>query len=148
MSRQRGAETVERLKAWIAKRDSVKDYEEYRSGHQVLRSALIAEGVVKRSQLSVNGNPVARELLAEAEARWFGKHEESAASHSAARERSEAKSKKSSGEVARLQRCLAVAKAELNELRKENEKLCAKLGILKSREDSILTAFGGLKTWD
>lgn len=62
--------------AWIAERDRLNDHAEYRNGYQVSRKNLIDEGVLNRSQLSVNGNPVLRELLAVAEKRWYGEQVE------------------------------------------------------------------------
>ena len=119
--------------AWIAERDRLNDHAEYRNGYQVSRKNLIDEGVLNRSQLSVNGNPVLRE----------------------ARKASEASSKLKSAEVSRLQRGLAQAQAELAQikaematLKAENERLRSELGIQKVREEAIVATYGGLDAWD
>ncbi len=75
MSRQKAEETIASLKAWIAERERLSDYAKYRNGHQVNRASLITAGILKRSQLSVNGNPRLKELLTDAEKRWYGEVE-------------------------------------------------------------------------
>ncbi|RRC45728.1 hypothetical protein [Escherichia coli] len=141
--------------AWIAERDRLNDHAEYRNGYQVSRKNLIDEGVLNRSQLSVNGNPVLRELLAVAEKRWYGEQVETLESHREARKASEASSKLKSAEVSRLQRGLAQAQAELAQikaematLKAENERLRSELGIQKVREEAVVATYGGLDAWD
>lgn len=63
------------MKAWIAERERLNDYAEYRNGHQMNRASLIAADVLKRSQLSINGNPRLRKILIDAEKHWYGEAE-------------------------------------------------------------------------
>ena len=58
--------------SWIAERNELNDFGEYRNGDKVNRANIIDEGVLKRFQLSVNGNVKLRELLVEAEGCWYG----------------------------------------------------------------------------
>ncbi|HBC3401584.1 TPA: hypothetical protein KDX79_003442 [Vibrio parahaemolyticus] len=155
MSQLKAQETINRLISWIAERDELNDFGEYRNGDKVNRANLIDEGVLKRSQLSVNGNPKLRELLVEAERRWYGESNESIASHNDARERAERRSNQNSAEVSRLRKELAEVKAELSplkselaSLRSENQELRQELGIQKSREAAVVRNYGELSGWD
>lgn len=156
MSQIKAEETVRKLKSWIAERDRLNDFGEYGNGQKVNRADLIDEHVLKRSQLSANGNPVLRQLLSEAEDRWYGTAPvESIESHKDARESSEALSRHVSGDVNRLQKGLAEAqaelfplKAEIASLKAENEDLRNDLGILKVREAALTESYRGLPGWD
>jgi chromosome segregation ATPase len=155
MSQKKGQETISRLKDWIAERDLLNDYADYRNGFQVSRANLIEEKVLNRSQLSVNGNAQLRGILGAAEKRWYGERAETLESHKDAREASEAKSKRISADVSRLQKALAEAQAEIAPLKAEiatlnsaNNALRSELGIQKIREATLLNSYGGLTGWD
>lgn len=154
MSRKKAEETVAGLTAWISERDRLNDYEEYRNGHQVNRASLIAEGVLKRSQLSINGNPRLRKLLADAESRWYrdlGQKDYHKESHEAEEEfyrRHLEELRRLQDAFARTQAELAPLKAEVVSLRAENTQLRSDLGVHTFRDLSVIENYRGLPGWD
>lgn len=154
MSRQKAEETITNLKAWIAERERLNDYAEYRNGHQVNRASLIAAGVLKRSQLSINGNPRLRKILNDAEKRWYGEAENTEVRTMAWDAQVESSERyveeviKLQKELAKTQAELAPLRAEVTSLRSENIRLRGELGVHTSREFAVVESYGGLKGWD
>ncbi|WP_420600316.1 hypothetical protein [Neptuniibacter sp.] len=116
-----GANNAQKVREWVAERDLYEDYMEYRNEvngeYKINRSTLVAELDFSRSV--VNQNRTVKDLLAEAELRWYGVKEESSEAHKAARERSEKKTAKRTADVSKLEDELAKLKAENAELRKQ-----------------------------
>lgn len=148
MSQRKARETEDALSAWIADRDRLGDYQEYQNGMQVNRRALIDEGVLKRSQLSVNGNPRLKDLLVEAERRWYGQKEETLESHKQALEASERRYERNASLVSKLQDKLVQVQAELRALQSENERLKKELGIERASKADIVTRYAAITSWD
>jgi len=154
MSRQKAEETIDRLKAWIAERERLNDYAKYRNGYQVNRVNLIVAGVLKRSQLSANGNPRLRKLLIDAEKRWYGEAEDVEA-YKETNVANEESFKRNVEELRRLQKAvaqsqteLALLRSEVSFLRTENNRLRSELGVHTTREFEVVKNYGGLTGWD
>lgn len=129
MNNQAKAElNVKKVEQWIADRDAAQDFNEYERGGKINRGAICAELDFARSV--VNQNPRVKELLAQAESRWYEPTAQDTKALQAASERAEKRVARTSGEIAALQDELAKTKAENALLRRLLEKYQAMADII------------------
>ena len=109
-----------RVEEWIAERDAAQDYLDYERDGKVNRAELCAELDFGRSVVSQNPN--VRELLQEAECRWYEPRNTTRKAQEAARERAESKATRTSRELSIALDEAAKLKAENTLLRKRLQK--------------------------
>lgn len=120
---QKAKENAEKLTAWIAERDAQQDFVEYERQGKINRQALCEELDFSRSV--VTQNPAVKQLIADAEARWYDTQLLDSKAHDAARERSEKRVAQTNADVSLLQDELAKLKAENAALKRALQKYAA-----------------------
>jgi hypothetical protein len=133
---QMGQENILLVKAWIAERNTIRDWHEYEYGGKINRTTLADELGFSTSVCTQNGD--VRTLIKDADAIWFRKSHKDNDSHEAARERAEKHcSLVSSNNNALIQR--------IAELEAENRKLHQKLIKYKKQQTLIQAGAAGFK---
>ncbi|WP_415912786.1 hypothetical protein [Neptuniibacter sp. QD37_11] len=128
--KEQGQENALLVQQWITERDAIGDYVEYERNGKVNRAALCSELGFGRSV--VTQNPAVKQLLIEAETRWYGTEDQDTKAHDAARNRSEQRVAQTNRTINKLEDKLAEALAENSVLRERLERYEAMDAIIQS----------------
>lgn len=128
--KQKAEANVKALEKWIADRDRANDFNEYERQGKINRGALCAELDIARSV--TNQNPLFKQLIAEAENRWYDRRTEDIKSLKALSERHEKRVALASSEINKLYDHIAKLKAENSMLKRQLERYAAMDEVIKS----------------
>lgn len=128
--KQKAEANVKAVEKWIADRDEANDFNEYERQGKINRGALCSELDIARSV--TNQNPAVKQLIAEAEKRWYDRPAEDIKSLKAASERYEKRVAVASSEISKLTDEIAKLKAENSELKRQLERYAAMDEVIKS----------------